>query len=138
MVGALILLTTMAVPGQATAGQAADTPEELAVGTMRSIISAEAAYKHTHPDAGYACDVETLVKADMLVEALSAGKAFDGYVFKVWCETKSTPQASFRAAAVPMKKEKGSSLTVCTDETNVPRTTDGDVAACFAKGAPPK
>ena len=30
------------------------------------------------------------------------------------------------------------SLTVCTDQTNVPRTTGGDVAACFAKGAPPK
>jgi hypothetical protein len=108
------------------------------VGTMRSIISAQAAYRHTHPDAGYACDVETLVKADMLVEALSAGRTFDGYVFKVWCETRSTPQASFQASAVPAKKEKGSSLTACTDETNVPRTTGGDVAACFAKGAPPK
>ena len=108
------------------------------MGTIRSIISAQAAYKHTHPDAGYACDVEALVKADMLAEALSAGKAFDGYVFKVWCETRDTPQASCRASAVPAKKERGSSLTVCTDETSVPRTTDGDTAACFAKGAPPR
>jgi hypothetical protein len=30
---------------------------------MLSVISAQAAYRHTHPDAGYACDVETLVKA---------------------------------------------------------------------------
>jgi hypothetical protein len=83
-----LILMALAAPGQ-PAAQSADTPEELAVGTMRSIISAQAAYKHTRPDAGYACDVETLV-------------------------------------------------TVCTDETNVPRATDGDVAACFAKGAPPK
>ena len=135
MLSTMILLTTLAAPGQPTAGQAG-APEELAVGTIRSIISAQAAYRHTHPDAGYACDVETLVKADMLVEALSAGRAFDGYVFKVWCDTRSTPQASFRASAVPAKKHNGSSLTVCADETNVPRTTDGDVAACFAKGAP--
>ena len=140
MLTALILLTTLAVPGQtpAVAAQSPDTPEELAVGTIRSIISGQAAYKHAHPGAGYACDVETLVKADMLAETLSAGKAFDGYVFKVWCDTRSTPQASFRASAVPAKKQKGSSVTVCTDETNVPRTTDGDVSACFAKGAPPK
>jgi len=56
----------------------------LIVGTVRSIISAQAAYKHRHPEAGYACDIETLVKAD------------------------------------------------------VPRTTEGDVDACFARGAPPK
>ncbi len=47
-------------------------------------------------------------------------------------------QSSFRASAVPARKEKGSTLTVCTDETNVPRTTDGDVAGCFARGAPSK
>jgi len=134
----LVLLTTLASSGQTPAGQASYTSEELAVGTIRSIISAQAAYKHSHPDAGYACDVETLVKADMLVDALSAGKAFDGYVFKVWCETRTTPQASFRASAVPARKGKGSRLIACTDETNVPRTTDGDVAACSAKGAPPK
>ncbi len=137
MLSTLILLA-LAVPAQSIAGPAADTPEDLAVGTMRSILSAQAAYKHAHPEAGYACDVETLVKAEMLVEALSAGKAFDGYVFRIWCDTRSTPQTSFRASAVPAKKEKGSSLTVCTDETNVPRTAHGDVAACFAEGAPPQ
>jgi hypothetical protein len=139
MLSAMILLTSLATPEQPSAGQTPSyTPEEAAVGTIRSIISAQAAYAHTHPDAGYACDVETLVKADMLAGALSAGKTFDGYVFRVWCETRSTPQASFRASAVPAKKDKGSSLTVCTDETNVPRTTDGDVTGCFAKGASPQ
>jgi hypothetical protein len=133
MLSTMIVLTTLAV-----AGQTAYTPEELAVGTIRSVISAQAAYKQTHPGAGHACDIETLVKADMLIDALSAGRTFDGYVFKVWCETKSAPQATYRASAVPAKKGEGSRLTVCTDETNVPRTIDGDVAACFAKGAPPK
>jgi hypothetical protein len=133
MLSAMILLTTLAAQGQSSAGRTPSyTPEELAVGTIRSILSAQAAYRHTRPDVGYACDIATLVKA------LSAGKAFDGYVFKVWCEARSTPQAAFRASAVPTKKAKGSSLIACADETNVPRTTDGDVAACFATGAPPK
>jgi hypothetical protein len=37
-----------------------------------------------------------------------------------------------------VKKGGGSSLTVCTDETNVARTVDGDVTACFQKGEAPK
>lgn len=134
---ALVVLVALAQQPPAAAGPSY-TPEQLAVGTTRSIISAQAVYKQTHPEAGYACDVETLVKADMLADVLSAGKTFNGYVFKVWCETKATPQATFRASAVPVKKAKGATLTVCADETNVPRTTDGDVAACFAKGVAAK
>jgi hypothetical protein len=133
MLQVLVLVSAIAVQ-QPTAGGPSYTPEQLAVGTTRSIISAQAVYKQTHPEAGYACDIATLVKVDMLTDVLSAGKAFNGYAFKVWCDTKATPQATFRASAVPVKKAKGATLTVCADETNVPRTVDGDVAACFARG----
>lgn len=140
MLNTLLLLTALAPAGQAppAPGLPAYTEEELAVGTIRSIISAQAYHKQANPAVGYACDIETLVKVQALVDALSEGKTFDGYVFKVWCEAKTRPQGRFRASAVPAKKAKGSHLTVCTDETNVPRTVDGDVAACFEKGAPPK
>ncbi len=140
MPNTLLLLGALASVGQPppAAGAPSYTQEELAVGTIRSIISAQAYHKQTYPAVGYACDIETLVKAQALVDALSEGMTFDGYVFKVWCESKATPQARFRASAVPARRGKGSSLTVCTDETNVPRNVDGDVAACFEKGAPPK
>ena len=135
MLQALVLVSSLAQQPSAGATQPY-TPEQLAVGTIRSVISAQALYRQTHPRAGYACDVGTLVKVDMLSDVLSAGKPLDGYVFKVWCDTKATPQVTFRASAVPVKKAKGASLTVCTDETNVPRTIDGDVVACFAEGVP--
>jgi hypothetical protein len=118
------------LPADAAPGDAQYTPEQLALGTIRSIISAQAVHKRAHPELGYACDVETLVKADLLSDALSAGRSLNGYVFKVWCEAKTTPQGSFRASASPSKKADGSRLTVCADE----RTVDGDAAACFAKG----
>jgi hypothetical protein len=35
-------------------------------------------------------------------------------------------------------KSPASSLTVCTDQTNVPRTIEGDAQACFDKGLPVK
>jgi len=135
MLQTALLLSALAAQAPAPATPAY-TPEQLATGTIRSIISAQAVYRQTHPGAGYACDVETLVKADMLADVLSAGKAFNGYVFNVWCDTKGTPQTNYRASAVPVKMTTGSTLTACTDESNVPRTIDGDVAACFAKGQP--
>jgi len=140
MVSGLVLLSLLAVAGQASPDfdKSQYTNEQLAVGTIRSIISAQAAYRHTRPEAGYACDIETLVKADMLIDAMSNGRAFDGYVFRVWCDQTSTPQATYRASAVPVAKDEGSSLTVCSDESNVPRTIDGDVAACFARGRGPQ
>jgi hypothetical protein len=140
MLNTLLLFGALASVGQAppAAGAPSYTQEELAVGTIRSILSAQAYYKQTYPAVGYACDIETLVKAQALVDALSEGKTFNGYVFKIWCEAKTSSQARFRASAVPAKKAKGSSLTICTDETNVPRTVDGNAAACFEKGSPSK
>jgi hypothetical protein len=135
MLQCLVLLSALAAQQPAAASGPSYTPEQLAVGTIRSIISAQAVYRQTHAGAGYACDVETLVKADLLADVLSTGKAFNGYAFKVWCGTKGAPQTSYRASAVPVKKTTGSTLTACTDETDVPRTVEGDVAACFTKGA---
>ncbi len=130
----LLLLAGLAV--QPASDNHSYTQEELAVGTVRSIISAQAYHQHAFPRVGYACSIERLVEVQALLDTLSQAKTVDGYVFKVWCESTSTPQTTYRASAVPAKKVKGSTLAVCTDETNVPRTVDGDAAACFAKGTP--
>ena len=135
MLQALVLVSSLAVQQSANAG-ASYTAEELAGGAIREVMSAQAVHKKQFAQAGYACNLERLVETQMLLDTWLAGKRVDGYVFKVWCDTKATPQATFRASGVPLKKAKGASLTVCTDETNVLRTIDGDVAACFAKGVP--
>ncbi len=132
----LQLLLVSALAAQTPAGKPAYTPEELAVGTTRSIISAQAYHQHTFPQLGYACSIERLVEVQALLDTLSQGKTVDGYVFKVWCDSTAEPQKGYRASGVPVKKRDGASLTVCTGETNVPRTIDGDVAACFARGKP--
>jgi hypothetical protein len=132
----LVLLSALA--GQPAAEPAqAPTPEQLAVGTIRSIISAQAYHRQTYPQQGYACDIERLVEVEALLDTLSHGRAVDGYVFRVWCEKASRPQATYHASAVPVKRAPGSQLTVCTDQTNVPRTIEGDARACFDKGVPP-
>ncbi len=109
------------------------------MGTIRSIISAQAVYKQTHPEAGYACDIATLVKADLLADVLAtAGPSTATCSRSGATRSGHCLRPASRAFAVPARKEPGASLTVCTDETNVPRTVDGDVAACFRKGVAPK
>ncbi len=130
----LALLAALAV--QPASDKGSYTQEELAVGTVRSIISAQAYHQRAFAQLGYACSIERLVEVQALLDTLSQGKTFDGYVFRVWCESTSAPQTTYRASAVPAKRVKGALLTVCTDETNVPRTVDGDVSACFARGTP--
>ncbi len=133
MLQALVLVSALAQQPPAAAGPSY-SPEQLAGGAIREILSAQAVHKKQFPELGYACSLERLVETQMLLDTWLTGKRVDGYTFKVWCDKKGTPQTRFRASAVPLKKAKGASLTVCTDETNVPRTIDGDAAACFAKG----
>ncbi len=132
----MLLLTTLGTT-PATASEAY-TPEQLAVGAIREIITAQHVHKQRYPQLGYACSLERLVETQMLLDTWLAGKRVEGYAFRLWCAQPRTPQASYRASALPVKKAKGAMRTVCTDETNVPRMVEGDVEACFARGTSPK
>jgi hypothetical protein len=140
MPNVLILMPLVALASQAPGDSRATsyTPEPLAVGAIREIVSAQAVHKRMFPQVGYACSLERLVETQMLLDSWLAGKRVEGYIFKVWCDTKGKPQANYRASGVPSKRVTGATLTVCTDEANTPRTIDGDAAACFAKGVAAK
>lgn len=130
-----LLAGLLALGAQGPSDAAPDhTPEQLAVGAVREIVSAQAVQKVSSPEVGYACSLEPLVEADLLGEVWLGGRRLDGYVFELWCDTTSTPQTTFRASAVPMEKTEGATMTVCTDETNAVRTIEGDVAACLENG----
>ncbi len=129
MLSMMLLLTAL----EATP-QPPYTPEQLAGGAIREIISAQAYHRKTFPRLGYACSIERLVEVQALGDVWSTDRRVDGYTVKLWCDRTATPQATYRASAVPVKKTRGSALTVCTDETNVPRTIDGDPEACLARG----
>jgi hypothetical protein len=136
MLSSMLVLAALATQ-PVTAQSQAYTPEQLAVGAINEIISAQAVRKRDAPQQGYGCSLEQLVKAQLLLETWLVGKRVEGYTLRLWCDRSSTPQATYRASAVPAKKAPGSMLTVCTDETNVARTIEGDEAACFGKGAAP-
>jgi hypothetical protein len=105
---------------------------------VREIVSAQAVHKQLSAAKGYACGLEPLVEAQLLLDTWLEGARVEGYEFRAWCEAMSSPQATYRAAAVPKKPAPGARLTVCTDETNQLRAVEGDAAACLARGVPLK
>ena len=134
----LVLMSLLALAGLVHGDAPPDyTPEQLAVGAVREIISAQAVRQQSSPEVGYACSLAPLVEADLLADVWREGKRLEGYTIELWCDTQDTPQTTFRASAVPLKKGTGATLTVCTDERSVPRAIEGTVAECFEKGAPP-
>ena len=135
---ALLLTALLVLAGEARGEPASrHTPEQLAIGAVREIVSAQAVYRQSFPDAGYACRLEPLVEADILLDTWLAGTRVEGYTFEIWCDGTDTPQTTFRASAVPVEKRPGATLTVCTDETNVVRAIESDVIACFERGQAP-
>jgi hypothetical protein len=134
----MTMLELMLVLSLAAQPSPSYTKEQLAVGAIREVISAEAVHRKIHPQVGYACGLERLVAEQLLLDTWLQGTRLDGYRFRVWCDHAGTPQASYRASAVPVNRTSGASLTVCADETNMPRVIDGDADACFARGTEPK
>ena len=119
--------------------------ESNAIGSIRSINTAQVYYARTYPDAGFACELSVFApppagekpsaKASNLLAAnLTSGKK-SGYQFILSCPDKSKPQKKYRIAAVPIHPGEGSKRTFCNDESAVIKgADDGKAETCFANG----
>src|SRR3954471_12906554 len=108
--------------------QSPEANEAGAVGTLKSINTAQTAFMRTYGEVGYACNLESLgpdakgggasaKSANLLDKALTSGKEFNGYVFKMECKQKTKPQSEYRVSAVPAKGGHG--RVFCTDESQI-------------------
>jgi hypothetical protein len=116
-----------------------------AVGSVRSINTAQKYYAEHHPERGYACDLATLGPppsgekespdhAGLLTAALTDAESKAGYKFSLRCDDKSSPQRSYRVGAVPVS---GKDTAVCSDQTAVIKVSEaGDAQRCRKNGRP--
>jgi len=116
--------------------------ESKAVGTIRSINTAQVSYAKTYSSAGFACSLAPLLvgPAGAKPSAEHAGLLDNSlreernrmYRFTVECMDKSKPSKAYRSSAVPL--EKGARA-FCSDQTAVVKSSaDGKAETCFAKG----
>jgi hypothetical protein len=116
------------------------------LGTVRTILSAQAYYKSVKPDLGYACDFAPLVAANALSNARTWEKEMDGYRYLIVCPDKKTPQATHRVFAVAVGTDAASRPAYCANETGaIFKVESGlsyatimkdDGKSCFEKGTP--
>jgi hypothetical protein len=114
----------------------------LAVGSIRSINTAEKYYAAHYSDRGYACDLTALgeppagekISADhagLLAPALTNGLK-SGYKFTLQCASRATPQGSYSAYATPVT---GRGRAVCSDESGILKSSDdGTAKTCQTSG----
>jgi len=113
-----------------------------AVGSIRSINTAEKYYSQHYSDRGYACDLATLGvppagekespdHAGLLAPALTNGSKL-GYKFTVQCGSPATPQRSYSVYATPVT---GHGKAVCSDEGGALKfSDDGSAETCRTSG----
>jgi hypothetical protein len=122
-----------------------ETREQVVVGNMRSLLTAQIQYASNYPESGYACSLETLggkrgrlgerqpnEKFAMLIDDTLASGRRDGYTYAI-THCTGRPVASFAVTAVP--DAPGSGRAFCANESGVIRyAADGRAETCLASG----
>lgn len=127
------------------AAQSSQEVESTALGTVRSINTAQATYMRTYIDSGYACEIQSLgpdphgagpsaMYANMLDRSITSGKEHNGYIFMLDCKVRTKPRREYRSSAVPAKKGTGRAF--CSDQSGIIKySIDGEAKTCFESGA---
>ena len=119
--------------------------ESSAIGSLRTLNTAEISYAASFPQRGYTCKLAQLASADpgsqpspdhaMLIDDSLANGEKSGYVFSLsGCDVR--PASKYRATAVPANPES-SMRAFCSDESAIIRyAADGKAATCMSDGVP--
>jgi len=117
-----------------------------AVGCLRTLNSAETAYKAAYPTVGFACSLSQMGPAPSGNASSSAAGLIDldlasgikkGYAFTGRCEAKKGVAIKYQWLAAPLRpKPQGAKYFFCTDESGVIKYSTASVAACVTDGIP--
>jgi hypothetical protein len=145
---ALVMLLIAIIAGVTIAQENRVSNSSLAVGSVRSINTAQKYYAEHHPERGYACDLTALGPppngqkespespdhAGLITAELTNAESKAGYKFSLRCHDKSSPQRTYLVEAVPVS---GKDIAVCSDQTAVIKVSeDGDAKRCRTNGKP--
>jgi type II secretory pathway pseudopilin PulG len=130
----MLIIAAIAIPNLLRAKMAAN--ESSAMGSIRTLNTAEVAYVTEHPDRGYTCTLSDLREAG-ITDALATGSK-SGYVFELLSCSAETPGGAnpkFQVIAYPLKKGGTGQRAFCSDESLVIRyDRSGSGQGCLENG----
>ncbi|HLH10199.1 MAG TPA: DUF4190 domain-containing protein [Terriglobales bacterium] len=129
----ILVIAAIAIPNLLRARIAAN--EAAALGSIRTINTAEAAYASQHQDAGFTCSLNDLQAAGLLDEMLSGG-AKSGYRFEL-AACDGTPVRHYTIIATPLQLNSTGIRAFCFDETDLIKSMSNDSNGnCMDVGTP--
>jgi len=125
VVAIILIIAAIAIPNLLRSRIAAN--EASAVGSLRTLNTAEITYNTTYPNVGFACTLGALggsgsgtatSSAAGLIDANLASGVKSGYSFTVWTNS-STPVTAYDSAASPVTAGTTGQRYFCSDSSGV-------------------
>jgi len=145
VVAIILIIAAIAIPNLLRARMAAN--EASAVGSTRTVNTAEVTYNSTFPTVGFTSILANLggtaspcvsaTNSACLIDSVLASGTKSGYRFSMTAgSTTGTPQPSYNIIATPVIPNQTGSRYFCSFEDAVVRYSSASIASCTAAVAP--
>ena len=147
----ILIVAAIAIPNLLRSRIAAN--EASAVGSIRTLNTAEVTYATAYPDKGFTCSLEslggtqdecnrnsgaTVDHACLITSTLTSGQKA-GYIFSIEnCTGDRGPMTHYEVLARPLSQDTSGARTFCSDQTGVIKATrtERTLEGCLENGEP--
>ncbi len=144
VVAIILIIAAIAIPNLLKSRMAAN--ESSAVGSLRTINTAQTTYQMTYPSMGFSCMVSALgpplgggptpLGADLIDRQLASGMK-SGYRVVMTACSPTLPRSSYQVGAAPLTVGSTGQRAFCSDASAVINySTDGSLMTCLTAGTP--
>src|SRR5258706_6908063 len=144
VVAIILIIAAIAIPNLLRSRIAAN--EASAVGSLRTLNTAEVTYQSTYPDLGFACTLAALGGSGTptsasagLIDATLSGGTKSGYTFasSTTCvsATGTTIFITYGWGGAPVAPGQTGQRYFCSDQSGVIKFSQTDVATCVSAGS---
>jgi len=143
VVAIILIIAAIAIPNLLRSRIAAN--EASAVGSLRTLNTAEITYNTTYPTTGFACSLGSLAppsgsasptsSAAGLIDATLASGSKSGYTFAVG-NCSGTPSVNYNTTAAPVSPGTTGQRYFCSDSSGVIKFDTGSTSSCTSGNQP--
>ncbi len=144
VVAIILIIAAIAIPNLLRSRIAAN--EASAVGSLRTLDTAEITYNTAYPTVGFACSLGVIGPptgntpassiAAGLIDSNLAGGTKSGYSFTVACVGGGTPSVNYQSTAAPTSPGVTGQRYFCSDASGVIKYDASSTANCLTNGNP--
>ncbi len=144
VVAIILIIAAIAIPNLLRSRIAAN--EASAVGSLRTLNTAEITYNTSYPTAGFACTLGAMgppsgsasatSTAAGLIDANLASGIKSGYTITVACVGGGTPTVNYQSTAAPVSAGVTGQRFFCSDASGVIKYDASSTSNCLSNGVP--